>query len=272
MKHNLQMYLEISFRLPMSGAVILSRTIANSCCIDTEGRLNREQNARIPKSLRLLPNLLADGGSACLATEKHLTACRRFHVRYILFVSHYCAARSRVLSVPPCHGSSGFFRLLPLSTCPPRQVIWRMMSHTLRFSAFIAMVMLSFALAFHAVFHTCSTPVNLKCETEDFEDFPLGKAFGTFGHSFVTVLSSALGGPDFDLFEEAGRDCRCNLPEGARNAGIFLMVVNIVCCWCFLSTRFRTVGCHPVDSNLESSLINFIEVETIAWLDEVCTA
>lgn len=101
------------------------------------------------------------------------------------------------------------------------------MSHTLRFSAFIAMVMLSFALAFHAVFHTCSTPHDLECPTEGDEDFPLGDAFGTFGDSFVTVFASALGGPDFDLFEEAGRDCRCNLPDGARNAGIFLMVVSV---------------------------------------------
>lgn len=59
------------------------------------------------------------------------------------------------------------------------------MSHTLRFSAFIAMVMMSFALAFHAVFHTCGTYVeNPGCSPEDFEDSPLRDAFGNFGDSF----------------------------------------------------------------------------------------
>ena len=101
------------------------------------------------------------------------------------------------------------------------------MSHTLRFSAFIAMVMLSFALAFHAVFHTCGTYVDPDgCDRGESDDFPLRDAFGSFGDSFVTVFSSALGGPDFELFDDAGSDCRCNLPQGARSAGISLMVVS----------------------------------------------
>lgn len=101
------------------------------------------------------------------------------------------------------------------------------MSHTLRFSAFIAMVMLSFALAFHAVFHTCGTfngPYPT-CAVEP-EESPLRDAFGTFGRSFVTVFSSALGGPEFDMFEGKGSECNCDLPEGAQSAGIFLMVVS----------------------------------------------
>ena len=101
------------------------------------------------------------------------------------------------------------------------------MSHTLRFSAFIAMVMLSFALAFHAVFHTCGTfsgpyPGCM----DELEESPLRDAFGTFGRSFVTVFSSALGGPDFDIFEGKDSECYCDLPEGAQSAGIFLMVVS----------------------------------------------
>lgn len=101
-----------------------------------------------------------------------------------------------------------------------------MMSHTLRFSAFIAMVMLSFALAFHAVFHTCGTFTgsSSSCRVEP-EEYPLRDAFGTFGSSFVTVFSSALGGPDFEVFE-GDSECTCDLPEGARSAGIFLMVVS----------------------------------------------
>lgn len=106
------------------------------------------------------------------------------------------------------------------------------MSHTLRFSAFIAMVMLSFALAFHAVFHTCdpsATPEDLdpsESISQEFEECALNEAFGSFGDSFVTMFSSALGGPDFDLFDDLGGGCRCNLPDGAQTAGIFLMVVS----------------------------------------------
>lgn len=101
------------------------------------------------------------------------------------------------------------------------------MSHTLRFSAFIAMVMLSFALAFHAVFHTCGTfngPYP-GCRVEP-EESPLRDAFGTFSRSCVTVFSSALGGPDFDIFKVEDSECNCDLPEGAESAGIFLMVVS----------------------------------------------
>lgn len=94
------------------------------------------------------------------------------------------------------------------------------MAHTLRFSAFIAMVMLSFALAFFAVFHTCGTdPFAIECRVEE--------AFGTFGASFVTVFASALAGPDFDIFDDVGTDCVCELPDAARTAGISLMVVSV---------------------------------------------
>ncbi|CAM9397930.1 unnamed protein product [Ectocarpus fasciculatus] len=126
-----------------------------------------------------------------------------------------------------------FWRLLVLSQIdstlgPMTQVIWRMISDTLRFSAFISVVMLSFALAFHAVFHTCGEYEDPTCNTNDDPDFPLRDAFGTFGRSFVTVFSAALGGPDFELYEAAGSECRCKLPDGAREAGIVLMVVYMV--------------------------------------------
>lgn len=85
--------------------------------------------------------------------------------------------------------------------------------------------MLSFALAFHAVFHSCSTGASSAGCTVDDEN-TLGAAFGTFKDSSVTVFTSTLGGPDFGLFDSAASDCRCNLPEGAVYAGIFLMVVS----------------------------------------------
>lgn len=104
------------------------------------------------------------------------------------------------------------------------------MSHMLRFSAFIATVMLSFALAFHAVFHTCGEYSEPQCTLDGDDAFPLRDAFGTFGDSLLTVFSSALGGPEFDLFDDVGSDCRCNLPRGARSAGISMMVVSKVGC------------------------------------------
>lgn len=114
------------------------------------------------------------------------------------------------------------------------------MRHTLRFSAFIAMVMLSFALAFHAMFHTCGTS---NCP-EEAEESPLGDAFGTFGRSFVTVFSSALGGPDFDVFNGEHSECNCDLPEGAQSAGIFLMVV---------SQTYIRFTCHVESSSKHSN-------------------
>lgn len=82
-------------------------------------------------------------------------------------------------------------------------------------------------LAFYAVFHTCNTgtPSDGCSLDDDGVENPLGAAFGTLQDSFVTLLTSTLGGPDFG---RAGSDfdCRCNLPEGAVNAGIFLMVVS----------------------------------------------
>eukprot|EP00903_Cladosiphon_okamuranus_P014655 g13588.t2 len=127
-----------------------------------------------------------------------------------------------------------FSKLLILSQIdailgPMTQVIWRLLSHTLRFSAFIAMLMLSFALAFHALFHTCNPDVDVTvCDPEDIEGFPLYDAFGTFGVSLVTVFSSALGGPNFEVFNDAGKDCRCELPEGAGSAGAALMMMYMV--------------------------------------------
>ncbi|CAN0140980.1 unnamed protein product, partial [Scytosiphon promiscuus] len=117
-----------------------------------------------------------------------------------------------------------FSRLLVLSQIdstlgPMTQVIWRMMSQTLRFSAFIAMVMLSFALAFFALFHTCDS---------DSSECGLNDAFGSFGSSFVTVFSSAFDGPDFDVFDQAASDCGCDRPEAARLAGISMMVAYMV--------------------------------------------
>lgn len=136
------------------------------------------------------------------------------------------------------------------------------MSHTLRFSAFIAIVMLSFALAFHAVFHTCNTSAaEPGCDLdEDVVSNPLGEAFGTFGASFVTVFSSALGGPNFDPFDVGGSDCRCDLPEGAVRAGIFLMVVRASLVYVLVTDRCNlTVFLFPASLLSLAGNVLFLE-------------
>lgn len=57
----------------------------------------------------------------------------------------------------------------------------------------------------------------------------LRDAFGSFGDSLLTVFASALGGFDFTIFDDAVEDtCRCDLPQGARHAAIFLMVSYLI--------------------------------------------
>lgn len=152
----------------------------------------------------------------------------------------------------PCHTLGGNTEDALCALPPflfPGQVIWRMMSHTLRFSAFLATVMLSFALAFHAVFHTCGTSASEpQCTFDEDEiDHLLGDAFGTFGDSFVTVFGAALGGPDLEIFNVAGDDCRCNLPDAAANAGIFMMVVSASVRAFRIATVRQRMFCFVVD-------------------------
>ncbi|CAN0442122.1 unnamed protein product [Ectocarpus sp. 12 AP-2014] len=166
-------------------------------------------------------NFMDTSTICCILVAFIFRMIARFDSEFDLFYAQFFYALSAPLL---------FSRLLVLSQIdatlgPMTQVIWRMMSHMLRFSAFIAMVMLSFALAFHAVFHTCGEYSEPQCTLDDDDAFPLRDAFGTFGDSLLTVFSSALGGPEFDLFDDAGSDCRCNLPRGARSAGISMMVV-----------------------------------------------
>lgn len=92
-----------------------------------------------------------------------------------------------------------------------------MISHLAKFSAFFIVVMMGFALAFHALFYTCE-------RTEDGED--LMTSFGTFARSLLTTFEAMLGSFDFRLFEEAADECA--LPPWAYDTGVWMLAVYLV--------------------------------------------
>lgn len=97
------------------------------------------------------------------------------------------------------------------------QIIWRMVSHTLRFAAFIVVVVSSFSLAFYALFFTCS------------KDSLLGGRFGTFGASVLTVFEAGLGQFDFTDFDDVEVQCPDHAAPGrVHHAAIFLLVMYLI--------------------------------------------
>lgn len=88
-----------------------------------------------------------------------------------------------------------------------------MLGKTIRFSVFVGLFMVGFALAFHALFFKCDA------------DTDLGDSFGTFDHALVVVFGAPLGEFSFQLFDNVESDCPLHpAPERARDAGTFLLV------------------------------------------------
>lgn len=83
-----------------------------------------------------------------------------------------------------------------------------------KFAAFLLVPMVSFALAFYALFFTCD------------EDAALTISFGTLGDSLVTVFDAALGQFDFDEFNSASE--ACNRPTWTLHIGIFMLIVYLI--------------------------------------------
>lgn len=99
------------------------------------------------------------------------------------------------------------------------QILWRLMFHTIRFSAFIVVILTSFALAFYALFISCD------------EDSNLFIKFGTFPSALLTIFAAALG--EFgDIIEELKDiDIQCGeIPakDIAYIAGVFFLVTYLV--------------------------------------------
>lgn len=98
-----------------------------------------------------------------------------------------------------------------------------MISFLARFSAFIVLVMCSFALAFFTLFSECSP--------DESSEEDLAEAFRTFESSLITVFEAALGQfeiRDFDEEREDPHDQFCGKPPAVRDAGIFIMVLYLI--------------------------------------------
>lgn len=96
-----------------------------------------------------------------------------------------------------------------------------MVAHLARFSAFVILVMASFALAFHALFAHCANEEIGVGEVNHLEI-----SFGTLGASLVSVFEAALGQFEFDEFSHENNSC--GLPPRARYAGMFVMILYLI--------------------------------------------
>ncbi|CAM9398894.1 unnamed protein product, partial [Laminaria digitata] len=93
---------------------------------------------------------------------------------------------------------------------PMTQIIWAMLFHLVRFSLFMLVVMVSFALAFYSIYNTCG---------DEFDS-----AYGTFGSSLLTMFKAMLGG----AYSYSGPEVYMKCPPGKYDAGTTLLVLYMV--------------------------------------------
>lgn len=108
-----------------------------------------------------------------------------------------------------------FARILSLSQIdstlgPMTQIILTMLSHLGKFSVFVAVLLASFALTFHALFHTCE------------KGHLLDEAYGTFSDAYLTMFRAMLGDFDFERLQSAST---CSIPQWMETIGIALFVL-----------------------------------------------
>lgn len=108
-----------------------------------------------------------------------------------------------------------FARILSLSQIdstlgPMTQIIWTMLSHLGKFAVFTAVLMASFALTFHVIFHTCE------------DGAELDEAYGTFSRAYLTMFRAMLGEFHFDTLETTGA---CQHPSWGESVGAPLLVI-----------------------------------------------
>lgn len=126
----------------------------------------------------------------------------------------------RIFDSPPCFSVTGNTRTfnvefrwsVPLRFYYCLQIVWKMLFHLARFSVFMVVVMVGFALSFLTLFSNC--------------EGELGERFEDFGASLLTLFHAMLGGASFDMFDDEIIDCK-----GAswdHHAGIFLLVAYLI--------------------------------------------
>lgn len=89
------------------------------------------------------------------------------------------------------------------------------MSHLVRFSIFVIVIMSGFAIAFHVFFFKCYD-----------DDYNIHEAFGSLDRSLLTLFRAMLGDFDFDVLMAA--EDSCGRPPAAKVAGILLLVFYLV--------------------------------------------
>lgn len=93
-----------------------------------------------------------------------------------------------------------------------------MLSHLLRFSVFLVVIMTSFAVTFFAIFSTCRDSDDV-VELND-----IGKQFKSVSSSLLFTFDAMLGSPGFDLF----KDESCAGSDWNTDVGVLLLVVYLV--------------------------------------------
>lgn len=95
------------------------------------------------------------------------------------------------------------------------QVICEMLTHLVRFSAFLFTILVSFALAFYVFFISCYE-----------DDERVQASYGTLHSSMLTMFRAILGDFDFDVIRDA--EDSCGRPAWANEISNLLLVIYLV--------------------------------------------
>lgn len=97
------------------------------------------------------------------------------------------------------------------------QIIWKMVSHLLQFSAILMVVMIGFATSFYSLFS--------ECESDDMDghDMP---SFRSFQGSVIILFDALLGNVDFVAFDS--RNIHCPGPAWIPDLGVLLLSLYMI--------------------------------------------
>lgn len=145
-----------------------------------------------------------------------------------------------------------FARILSLSQIdstlgPMTQIIWTMLSHLVRFSVFIAVLISSFALTFHALLGGCESG---------------NEAYDTLSDAHLTMFKAMLGEFEFDDFLGDGK---CYPPLTEEAATVLLVVFLVVVAILLMNLLIAVLS--TVHSEVSSCLFFGVQCEEITTLE-----